>query len=544
MRTPEAASQHQPPEQTPGRITAEQRRLQIREDSIERQRESHDRTPDENRWAQKYVTRAENNAAYELTTRALRGTLGLRVAATLTRPDLLGIPRELVEKRKIPKEIYPLEGILVDPGNIPEGFAETIGLIDLSKFHGDPSGRLEHLGSLESIAKLKEFFCPLIPFASEQTRFYTVPENESLDPALTGIIIHFREDPTNDRNQPGLRKMILSHFTSGYAAYRKTLHERTNYGQEENTLTDIEIELTLLIGRLDKDWKTHKDQLIEETQKLLSKCYRCLENAQVPMKKEAHGLLQAAATLRDKRDRINVSAAMSKITAAKSRLESRFQTMRKTGSFNEDDYMNFRKSLLRQEKLFNRYLEHLSSAYTNLKRFEHFFDSSEEPDINLVRQLEKQLKIDPHGALPKITLRPFVTFKTLFSKAYSEFQDALANGSREVAFAAIESLQEVSRLYTINTTFERMKVLLAHSRPGVQHMTQLVSDAHQALQGREESMLYEDLFTSLDKTISLLTGALAEAQDDKISTDMAEEIGELLDRTPVEATLSDFMSSK
>ncbi|MCB0338560.1 MAG: hypothetical protein KDD53_03100 [Bdellovibrionales bacterium] len=245
-------------------------------------------------------------------------------------------------------------GTTISPNEIPDKLVEDLKLADLKAFKGDPDGRLMAKGSLEVVLGLKLIFqcARQVLVGRERVLLICEPTASDLalipeayrdrvrlpDPSIIGKLLIVRGIPGTTSG----RKCSVQFFEDPHKALRSVRYIESGYERENKQLTGILAEVRALNHELDQGYRKgisdqRKADLIGNAEKLLIRCARMLEQSRDYGKIKAQTFLYAARSLRDRLDRLNPSASMTRIAHACKALQDRLEQARSKESHKHTD---------------------------------------------------------------------------------------------------------------------------------------------------------------------------------------------------------------
>lgn len=373
-----------------------------------------------------------------------------------------------------------LEPCLVSADRISDELAAGLHLVTFDESDtGKPYNRLRKKAQPEAVARLKKIWESAVPLQKRNHRLLTVqkpndatearyPHTQGPSDETVGTILYTREEENGREEARGNgkpRQLTVQHFGSVYGAHRKTLHETRSYGREIAQLATLQGDMQALNSRLDRDWRkeTHeaeKEAMRNEANALILACRTLLSACENKFKVQAHDLLGEIVDLKDKSDKTNVGASLSKMVAIINRLQSRFDEMYPKGGFNEQDRMVLETHICKHEQTMRRFREALQkNAEVVNDRLELFGNR----DLS-VRQANWQsdgvlgrLHANPADLQAHIRLQPFLPYANKISEKHADLSGALRKRNLSASQNAIVQMHVIGKFQAVRTCFERVK---------------------------------------------------------------------------------------
>lgn len=275
-----------------------------------------------------------------------------------------------------------LKGCLVTPDRIPDQFAEDVHLIAFGEEEGPQERLLKKDFVVPDLMQLWESARPIMPdnprilviqpsTAQEKGRYPNVPEH---DPAINGTILYTREEKPTMVGRRGPRELQVQHFTSLYAAHRKTIHEEVAYEKEIDTVSEVVVKLSMLNADLDTQWRRGataetKNALRAKTFGIATECKGLLEGCRNGLKQDALQFIQNLEDGMAEGARPNVTVCMTKMIAAKKRLQDRYAQMKSINSFNMIDRNTLQIQMTTHEKTLKAFRRSVEEGGTRIANY-------------------------------------------------------------------------------------------------------------------------------------------------------------------------------
>ncbi|MDP6561618.1 MAG: hypothetical protein QF793_01705 [Candidatus Peribacteraceae bacterium] len=408
-------------------------------------------------------------------------------------------PHQFVLPRSSP---ISLQGCLVSADKIPEKLAEDLNLVAFDDCDR-PAKRLEKKAQPKSIDRLKQIFEQAVPLQQGHYRLQAIRDD---DVELDGTILYTRTDENGDLPNG----LTVQHFTSAYAAYRKTLHEGGSYNEEIPNLALLRERIITLNRKVDREWKsdtpqTQKDDLRERANVLLTEYTVVLTHCTAQYKELACTLLDEASSFEDKSGKVNPSAALSKMVAAVSRLEDRRREVIGKGGYNNQDQTVLRDAIEGQESILRDARSGLRDKAKILDSKLQLFGEAELTEPQVDAQVAGVLStLGVHrDDLARVTLKPLSVYSCKLSEKLSALGTALIQRDKAAALDAAVSMHVIGKFQGVRSCFERIKEHMADDRAIPlarvrEFVTQMKShvDNHQILPDHTVAG-YSDVFTSV-----------------------------------------------
>lgn len=472
---------------------------------------------------------------------ALRNSRFKRFQQAFSHPHQFIIPHASLGSSNL--NTISLAPCLVSADKIPEKLAENLNLVDFDDVDR-PARRLEKKAQPKSTDRLKQIFENALPLQQGHYRLQAIDDD---DAELDGTILYTRIEENGDLPNG----LTVQHFTSVYAAYRKTLHEGGSYQEEIPNLALLRERIITLNRKVNREWKadtpqTQKDELREMASMLLTEYTLVLRNCTASYKELACTLLDEASSFVDKSGKANPSAALSKMVAAVSRLEARRNEVIGKGSYNNQDQTVLRDTIEGQESI-------LRDARGCLQDKAHILDNN----LQLFGEAElTESQVDAQAAgvlctlgihpddLARVTLKPLSVYSGKLSEKLSALGTALLQRDKTAALDAAVSMHVIGKFQGVRSCFERIKehmaddraIPLARVREFVEQMKVHV-DNHQILPEHTVAG-YTDAFTTVCERLQGIEERLAKLSDATEATPSSKLYNELkayLDECNLEA---------
>ncbi|TSC57749.1 MAG: hypothetical protein Greene041619_994 [Candidatus Peregrinibacteria bacterium Greene0416_19] len=418
-----------------------------------------------------------------------------------------------------------LKPCLVNPDLIPEKLLMDLGLCDFEEENGNTVRRLEQ--KRDVIPRLKQLWEAAVPLQKGHHRLLAIrepsaevraryPGIEGPPSSSLGTILYMREDESgrNGAAKPAWkpreprppRSFQAQHFSSVYAAHRKTFHESRVYEREIDQLTDMKEHLASMNGTLDAEWRTtttasHKASLRARAQELLQRCRDLLSACENRYKVQACDLLAAVSNLTDSSGRENISVTMSKMVGAINRLMQRFEEMFPKGGYNQQDQMVLQRQIREHE--------------TVLKMFRRGVTERGDDPSSPLRPEE----------LDRIRLAPFLVYAGRLREKCETYNDALGNGNRDMVIDTLIQMHVIGKFQAVRTCFEHVKQFtLDPAHIPVQRIRDFVRTLRELFSARQifpdrVVEAYQAPFDRLERSLQILDDGLSRCaeQDRDIS---------------------------
>ncbi|MBT5468149.1 hypothetical protein HOK40_00460 [Candidatus Peregrinibacteria bacterium] len=371
-----------------------------------------------------------------------------------------------------------LQPCLVSADLIPEKLAEDLGLVS---FEDDdarkPQQRLEKKAQPNAIKRLKEIWETAVPLQHKSHRLLVIRDS---DENLNGTLLYTR----TEENGALPNSLRVQHFSSAYAAHRKTLHEGSSYRAEISKLSRLKQDITSLNTRLNRDWRAatpqvEKDAMREEATAMLVEYTSVLKRCENRFKVKAYDFLEGIDGFHDKSGKVNPSASLSKMVAAVGSLETRFAEMYPKGGYNEQDRMALQTVIGEQEHALKTFRRNLQDNALILDNGMELFSDKDlsEPQINSQSSgALRRMRIHPSD-LDTVNVSPFTVYSGKLSTKYDELSTALHGRDREGAKDAALSMHVVGKFQSVRALFARIQEHMAdeHSIP-LTRVREFISD--------------------------------------------------------------------
>ena len=309
------------------------------------------------------------------------------------------------------------------------------------------------------------------------------PNGRPMSQHLIGSMILIREDnrPAEGRDKndssPTGRNLAFAFYPTAYAAHRKCIHQTNSYGSEKSGVLGLRDSWSLLVGRLDREWRKGAPEEVKTVLKgelihLTARTRKALENATSDLKVEAEAFFTKISEKFEKADK-NIGAQMAQMTAGGTRLGRRIDEIDRKGRYNFDDSASLGTEIQSHENRFAAFVEAIEGtqrrqgAATILRReidsprgyFKRSFSSDQERE-NEAKILVSRLGLPIH-AVEGMRLRPFVAFARLMALEHTSLEAAIERRNPAEAKKAMVALVTLSKLQFANRTFEELREMIA-----------------------------------------------------------------------------------
>lgn len=372
-----------------------------------------------------------------------------------------------------------LQPCLVSPDRISDEFARDLGLVSYDEEdERQPVRRLQKKAQPGVIARLKKIWESAEPLQKGHHRLLSVQKpNSALEERYPGIpgpaegslgtILYTRERENghangNGRNGHLPKQLTVQHFPGVYAAHRKTFHEQRVYQSETEQLAEMLADLQTLNQRLNREWTRTaapetKTSLRAETQAMAARCRDLLRACENRFKVQAHDLLARIGDLTDSSQRVNVTAAMTQMVAAVSRLQRRFQEMYPKGGYNEQDQMVLETGIQFHEQRMRGFRNAVQQNAPVLDEPNLAVFNGNGGDIDIqTRILLTRMHAHP-DELSEVRLRPFTTYAGRLRQGYGRLEDALHSRDRSAAKTAAVQMHVIGKFQGAHTCCEHIR---------------------------------------------------------------------------------------
>jgi len=201
-------------------------------------------------------------------------------------------------------------------------------------------------------------------------------------------------------------------------------------------------------------------------------------------KVQAHDLLTRIGNLTDSSQRVNVTAAMTQMVAAVTRLQRRFQEMYPKGGYNEQDQMVLETGIQFHEQRMRGFR---SAVQENAPVLDEpglaVFNGSVSDTDNQTRNVLARMHAHP-DELKDIRLRPFTTYADRLRQGYGRLEDALRSQDRSCAKTAAVQMHVIGKFQGAHSCCEHIRqfiingesIPLSRVRDFVHKMNELFSN--------------------------------------------------------------------
>ncbi|MCO6432666.1 MAG: hypothetical protein J5J00_17575 [Deltaproteobacteria bacterium] len=505
----------------------------------------------------------KRDATLRATWLQLGNSVARRFQELFSRPEQMMVPKRALEEMESPRtdfglarpstirslELYSVLPCIVSADLLPTKLAVSLKLMTVEE--GDkPLDRIAKKADLAVVNGLKVIFDSARPINHRDqwppnNRVLVISEPSDVvrhrypgvsvpDSSILGGIIYTREinrekdSIFTGKFQP--RRLSAQHFSSAYAARRKTRHEYQEYATEIEEISRLGARLKTMNGTLQSEWKPGvspqaKENLVAQGRELIAECIEKLRFCENRFKLHALKLMDGITTGEDKRGeaafldslgRPNVAPIMAKTGAAERALRRRYAEMTKKGGYNEQDHMMIRHKLAEHEEAIESITCKVAAEAERLKHSLQLFSDaplSERQIANNVQGLMIALGVSV-TPLNNVTLRPFKAVAEKLRGTAEELKVALTARDREKAMDACIKIHVIGKLYSLNKTVEEMKdqVVTPH-HVNLKEMSAFVGRFHALFSERQlfpERVVpeVENVFEKLEKDLAGLKRAL------------------------------------
>jgi len=355
----------------------------------------------------------------------------------------------------------------VSPDRISDDFAQSTGLCTFEE--GDsPLVRLEKKKA--AVPTLKLMFESAVPLQQGHQRLLQVETphpltakryGTSVPEEAVGSIVYTREHgaqgngqtPAKKHAPPAPRHRIVSHFTSAYAALRKTAHERSSYDTEQMELLRLKDEIAALNRRCNREWRgkiadEKKDALVAEAQEMLTRGHQLLEHCVNRDKCFADTRIGRCGELLTKH---NVSAAMATMVGALNHLAHRLEDVAPKEGHNDQDRITLQRHITEQELLMKELRRNIEDGGRNYTGNAEITNAT-------------QLGIFACD-LSRISLQPLRTYADRISQKIVDLDRALLIHDEAAAQQSLVQMHVIGKFQAARTCFEHIKHWMVDGRP-------------------------------------------------------------------------------
>lgn len=357
-----------------------------------------------------------------------------------------------------------LDACIVSPDRITDEHAEAFGLLEFDESDvGYPKKRLHKKADIDVLLQLKKFGESWKQLDPQNKHLWIVgtslPEHDQrygdkkIPQDVIGTIIFIQGSADGEKNALGSEERVLSHFPNAFQASRKPVHQRGGHDEEQDELTKMHAELTAANMRLDAGDRRDTPQatkalVIAESQKVIGSAANALNGVRAKTKVEAKEKLEEALPMKDRRGRRSTTAGLSKMVAARRRLETRNDDINDMQSINERDRTLLREALGKAQATLVSVRKHIVTYARMLEGDARTLTAAEKGHARIA------FNVAPH--LQKVQLQPLVTHAHILLKQSEHVHAALEANSRRDAQAALLRMQIVGKLQGMRTCMEWM----------------------------------------------------------------------------------------
>ncbi len=354
----------------------------------------------------------------------------------------------------------------VSPDRISDDFAQNTGLCTFED-SDTPLNRMEK--KKKAIPRLKLMFESAVPLQKGHQRILQVetphPLTEkrygaTVPEQAVGTILYTRENGAHRNGNvadgkhapPAPRRLIVSHFTSAYAALRKTAHEREGYNVEQLELLRLKDEIAALNRRCDREWKGNataeqKQTITADALALLDRGHQLLEHCVNHCKISADVRIARCGELLTKK---NVGGAMATMVGTLNDLGHRLEPIAPMQGHNDQDRITLNRHITEQELL-------IKDVRRNIADAAHGYNG----DANITNATMLGIyALD----LSRISLQPLRTYADRISEKLVMLDRALLKHDQEKAKQSLVQMHVIGKLQAARTCFEHIKLWIAEGR--------------------------------------------------------------------------------
>lgn len=375
-----------------------------------------------------------------------------------------------------------LRGCIASPDRIPEKLCEDLQLCNFDGLSGNPIARLERISAM--IPQMKLIWEAATPLVKNEQRLLIVsPPSQYLQQQYGGVkppsanlhgsVLYVREVPTGKpmdgkprsrtRTPRPPRRLTAGFFPNAYKAQRATGYKAILFLEETRRLSSYKQQVAAQRDVVNAQWAAgDRAAIMETTQTLLAECVTELQYCRDVFKLKAKERLEKAATFKDSKDRENVTVALTQMTTAIEDMQHRLKEAGDKAGFNTKDALALESAIEAHELDFRDLRAKLTKGapklQVQLKLFQdHACDS--QTVGREVQGLLRAMELDG-DFLPRVTLRPFTTFRRGMEKQHDCLKAALSTGNRADAVSALTAMHILGKFQAASTCTERMRQLL------------------------------------------------------------------------------------
>ncbi len=450
---------------------------------------------------------------------------------------------------------------IVAPYLISDALVESLGLATFSEAEQkSPALRFFRKAKIDVRQGIKERWDNARPLSDRDFRIMVLRKPSSNDAAdlnaeyplatpmprgLHGSILMSRAAIDNSLNrlangliQPkNATQRIAAHYSSAFAALRKSDHQRAGYDTESVDLATISAKLRRIGDRIGTEWRRGalddvKNELLGDLKATAMAALDVVDGAEDPKKIEVGRRISHCQDLRDSLNRLNPKSSESQIFQSLNLLNLRLKEVAHKGGYNETD-----RALLSAE--LKKQIVSIKLACDALRELPFATRIGHQERARLQRILAAN-----ESDLSLVTLKPLSTFAGIIRLYGRKAAQGLEKG--QANRTPTNKIEMVSRLFDAALSIEQMKgivstdgaidfpTLIKHSntfRTSVPHSALATSNEGRAI-SEKLGTFYADVRTHLDKFKKIV-------DSDSQQIVWAERFRELLRNVDIEAlTLS------
>lgn len=418
---------------------------------------------------------------------------------------------------------------LVSADRIPDDLALSLGILPPeARSTKSPLSRLKIKCTVDAINHLKSIWDSASSLSERDFRVLVVSSNKkNTNDDNNGTILYTREDVTGrvQRRAPlggpaWVNPARAQHFTNSFGAYRKTLHAKTSYDSESQTLSKLLSSIQTLLHRLSNEWKKStpkavKEEIGGEIRDAIAATINTLARCSERNKTWARSRLLLVQDLRDSLGRVNPGVTGSRVAHALKALERRVkQAVDKIG-YNERDRALIRDRILKDAEALSSVRKALLTQSERVLRQSPLFSKKRlsEQAIDLEVSGVKALLLPTLTQLNGVQMRPLATFAKAVAHQSIGLEAALRSRSTTTTKEAMVKIFILTKLSATQVVLERIKEKLTGTEiVPIGTISKLVEDLESALAARvfpamrvdRHELVFEELLTGVADIRALL----------------------------------------
>ncbi|MBX7143174.1 MAG: hypothetical protein K1X79_01865 [Oligoflexia bacterium] len=360
---------------------------------------------------------------------------------------------------------------IVAPDRISLPLCEHLRLYDPLTDKGDPWSRLLARAELAVQQSVKLIWDASTAFRSSgRVRVITLPSQAltrryganvpPISEEIVGKILISHEVPTPKGSI--WFKRGIQFFADPHGSLRRAQHIDAGYEKEIEHTRRIEAELRSLSSRVDKEWSSasaeQRDALVNEARQTIGEAIETLGSPKNAKRVKARELLAAAIEFRDKRNRINPSAVLVRMSTAMKALGDRMTEAESKAGHVHHDGKEFFDEVARARAgirlLGERIVNRVAPALPGLALFGRSLSERERPEQ--ARLALTRFGLDP-SAFGIVQRSPYDLIASQLAANYQTFATGLRSGNVREAQEGLVCMHIVVKFHEAYETLEQIK---------------------------------------------------------------------------------------